>query len=118
MNRPRLSAAGCSALLMLALIVLTPTATAATPANLPGFDATTLSGSPLGDAALTGRVVLFDFWATWCKPCIAAIPHLKRLSDEHCDAPFALISVSTDWKEEPLRKVRRHGHRARDAAGV
>jgi uncharacterized protein (TIGR03435 family) len=49
---------------------------------------------------LDGRVVLLDFWATWCAPCVAAIPHLNRLVEETTDLPFTVISISD---EEPNR---------------
>lgn len=62
----------------------------------------------LGDYA--GQVVLIDFWATWCAPCIDAFPALRRLQETHARAPFALISISTDEDREALDRVLA-GHR-------
>ena len=43
-----------------------------------------------------GKVVLVDFWATWCVPCVASMPHIKELREELAGQPFEVISVSTD----------------------
>ncbi len=49
-------------------------------------------------AALTAdrKVVLIDFWATWCGPCEQTMPMLKRLYAKHHDAGFEIVSVNTD----------------------
>jgi thiol-disulfide isomerase/thioredoxin len=73
--------------------------------RLPRFDATGLDGQQISADDLEGKVVLFDFWATWCKPCIDAIPHLRRLSRKADAHRFVLISVSIDEDEQVLRKL-------------
>lgn len=46
-----------------------------------------------------GKVVLIDFWATWCVPCEAEIPHLEKLYGENKDKGFVVLGVSMDGPE-------------------
>jgi uncharacterized protein (TIGR03435 family) len=50
-------------------------------------------------AAFKGKVVVIEFWAAWCSPCIAAMPHLNQLADEFKDQPVVFISVTDDERE-------------------
>jgi uncharacterized protein (TIGR03435 family) len=45
---------------------------------------------------LKGKVIVLDFWATWCKPCVEAIPHLNQLAKDLADQPVVFISVTDD----------------------
>jgi thiol-disulfide isomerase/thioredoxin len=70
----------------------------------PAFEVTSLDGGKFNLDAMGGRVVLVDFWATWCGPCKEALPELKRMAKEFAGQPFVMISVSSDkdeaaWKE-------------------
>ena len=62
----------------------------------PDFTVETLSGGKLSLTGLAGRVVLMDFWATWCGPCRLALPELKTLKEQMAREPFELVSVSAD----------------------
>ena len=74
-------------------------------ANLaPAFSLTTLDGRRVSMDDLVGKVVLIDFWATWCGPCREALPHMKRLAEKFAGQPLVVLSVSLDkdegkWKE-------------------
>ncbi|WP_412067593.1 TlpA family protein disulfide reductase [Rubrivirga sp. IMCC43871] len=64
-------------------------------ADLTGTYIDLLTGEPVELAVLAGRLVLFDFWATWCGPCIAEIPELQALVAEHGDR-VTFVSVNAD----------------------
>jgi thiol-disulfide isomerase/thioredoxin len=61
-----------------------------------------LSGKPFDEKTLEGKVVLLDFWATWCGPCIAEFPHLKLLYQKYKDKGFEIISYNVDSEREKL----------------
>ncbi|QNI33114.1 TlpA family protein disulfide reductase [Alloacidobacterium dinghuense] len=62
----------------------------------PPFSVTTIDGRRVSLDDLAGKVVLLDFWATWCGPCIEALPHMKRIAQEFADEPLVILSVSLD----------------------
>lgn len=61
------------------------------------------AGTPLNIALLQGRVIVLEFWATWCKPCIESIPHLNQLAEQLGD-DVTFIAVTDESREtvEPL----------------
>ncbi|MCK5688158.1 TlpA family protein disulfide reductase [Myxococcota bacterium] len=63
---------------------------------LPHFSLPGLAGAAMDSHQLEGQVVLIDFWATWCGPCVASMPHLQELHEELGDKGFTLLSVSTE----------------------
>jgi thiol-disulfide isomerase/thioredoxin len=83
-------------------------------ANLSGRYTNLTTGEPFDLSRLEGKTVLFDFWATWCAPCIEDIPKLKKIKTEYGD-DFALVSISSDAltggkKTEGVRKfMEKHG---------
>ncbi len=62
----------------------------------PDFSAKDISGQMVKLSALKGKVVLLDFWATWCPPCRVEVPHLLALQRRFKGKDFVLISVSLD----------------------
>ncbi len=71
----------------------------------PPFAATTLDGTPLGDEALMGKVVLVNFWATWCAPCQRELPALQAVYSRHQPEGFVILGVVTG-DGAPDEKVR------------
>jgi peroxiredoxin len=66
----------------------------ATPA--PDFTLRAMSGPSLHLKEQRGRVVMVNFWATWCAPCRQEMPHLNRLYDKYRAAGFVLLGVNVD----------------------
>lgn len=73
----------------------------------PDFSLTDLSGNTLDLASYRGKVVLLDFWATWCVPCREEIPHFVELQDKYRDAGLAVIGISVDDEVAPVREYYR-----------
>jgi len=70
----------------------------------PAFALESLNGGPPVELAdLRGKVVLVNFWATWCAPCEAEMPAMQRLHSELSDEGFELLAISVDDTAEPVR---------------
>ncbi|HET6170038.1 MAG TPA: redoxin family protein, partial [Terracidiphilus sp.] len=70
----------------------------------PAFAVTTMDGRSISLDSLAGKVVLIDFWATWCGPCREALPHIRAIAQKFSEKPLVVLSVSLDrdetkWKE-------------------
>ncbi len=76
----------------------------------PPFTVTTADGKTFTLDSMGGRVVLVDFWATWCGPCNEELPHIKKIAQQFTGQPFVLISVSWDKDEAKWQKfIDAHG---------
>ncbi len=60
------------------------------------FELQTIGDQKISLSSLKGKVVLLDYWATWCKPCIKSIPLLKRLYEQYAKLGFEILYISTD----------------------
>ncbi len=69
----------------------------------PDFTATAVDGRPVRLGDLRGKVVVLDFWATWCGPCRGMIPHERNLVARLDEKPFAFVGVSADEDPDVLR---------------
>ena len=70
---------------------------------LPAVTFTTIDGRTVDLAAQRGKVVIVDFWDTWCGPCLKALPHLQALGTAH---PDSLVVVAVAIGQEGEGKVR------------
>ena len=70
--------------------------------TLPEATGNRLDGEQESLSAYAGKVVLVDFWATWCAPCIRALPKLRQLHRELAADRFALLAISVDDELETV----------------
>jgi thiol-disulfide isomerase/thioredoxin len=70
----------------------------------PAFAVTTVDGQRISLDDLEGKVVLIDFWATWCGPCRAALPHVQEIAKKFQGQPLVVLSVSVDKDEQTWRQ--------------
>ncbi|HEY6901272.1 MAG TPA: TlpA disulfide reductase family protein [Puia sp.] len=69
------------------------------------FTLKTPEGESLKLSSLRGQVVLVDFWASWCLPCRAAIPHLKELYAQYHGEGMEIVSISIDARDDAWRRA-------------
>jgi thiol-disulfide isomerase/thioredoxin len=75
----------------------------------PLLDVTTLKGDRHPTwSELSGKVVVVDFWATWCGPCIASFPKLNELKSQSASKPVEFLSVSYETRGQVEPVLRRH----------
>ena len=71
----------------------------------PEFTLHDLDGQPVSLSQFRGQVVLLDFWASWCGPCIHALPDIRRLKKETADLPVVFLNLSLDGSEAAWREA-------------
>jgi peroxiredoxin len=70
----------------------------------PSFSLQDTKGDTISLERLQGRIVLLDFWATWCGPCIASLPDIRRLAHQFPADQFVLIGINEDENADLWRK--------------
>ena len=71
-------------------------------AAFPDFSESDLDGKPISAASRKGKVLLVDFWATWCPPCRAELPNVIRTYGKYHDKGFEIIGISLDSERDTL----------------
>jgi thiol-disulfide isomerase/thioredoxin len=69
----------------------------------PPITGTDVDGTPVSLANFKGKVVLVDFWATWCPPCVASLPALAALVQKYGDEGFVILGVNVDAMNEDVK---------------
>lgn len=76
----------------------------------PGFEIETIDGRKLRLSDLKGKIVLIDFWTTWCQPCVEELPRLKHAYEKYQDSGFVIVGINLDTDTDEARRfVKKHG---------
>jgi len=68
----------------------------------PRFTLKSVSGKPISLESYKGKVILVDFWATWCPPCIKGIPHFINLQKKYEKQGLQVLGISVDSSVNPV----------------
>lgn len=92
---------------LLLVVLLARGGTTSSPATVgsvaPDISLADLDGNPVSLAALRGRPVVVNFWASWCGPCVEEFPLLRDAADRHAADGLAIIGVVYDDRSEAAR---------------
>ena len=72
-------------------------------AKFPDFDEKDVAGNAISVAKFKGKVVLVDFWATWCAPCVFEMPNVQKIYDKYHEKGLEIIGVSLDQSQDRLK---------------
>ena len=79
------------------------------PEKVPAFTLSDLDGNQISLADYHGQVVLINFWATWCSPCVEELPTMEELRKSLADKPFGIIAINLSEDAETIRSfLERH----------
>ncbi|HEY2736453.1 MAG TPA: TlpA disulfide reductase family protein [Polyangiales bacterium] len=75
-----------------------------TGSKMPEIGLSDLSGRSVTAASLDGKVVVIDFWATWCAPCREELPVLQRLYKKYAGQGLVVVGVSVDKEQDNIKE--------------
>jgi thiol-disulfide isomerase/thioredoxin len=84
--------------------MLTAEAKTTSPYGNYDFSLTSIDGGPLNLSDYQGKVVLVNFWATWCGPCVVETPALVRMYDKYKNKGFAVVGVAIQSEEDGVKE--------------
>ena len=74
----------------------------------PDFSGVTKGGKKVSLSGLTGKVVVLDFWASWCMPCVVELPHVKALADQYRAAGLVVLGINLDRTRDAFIEAVEH----------
>src|SRR5690349_229231 len=78
--------------------------------TLPDFELENVAGGMTRTADLRGKVLVVDFWATWCEPCISEIPKFNKMADEYKGKDVQIVGITVESPKEDIKpKVKEVG---------
>ena len=92
-------AKSCLAAVVLAILLHSISLSVGEPA--PDFALKTIDGEALSLSSFRGRVVVIDFFATWCKPCVQEVPELAKIRQRYSQEQLIMVSLDVDPSEDP-----------------
>ncbi|MFT5370146.1 MAG: thiol-disulfide isomerase/thioredoxin [Candidatus Latescibacterota bacterium] len=75
------------------------------PRPAPAFVVETLKGENVSLNDYKDKLILVDFWATWCKPCVEMMPNLEKVYNAYSDKGLVVLGVSIDEEKDRIKKV-------------
>jgi len=79
--------------------------------DTPTFSASDAEGNTVTSADYQGRILVMDFWATWCAPCKASSPQVQALHEQFADDPdVEILAIHVDDSGDPVRYFEAHGY--------
>jgi thiol-disulfide isomerase/thioredoxin len=81
----------------------TDSAPAAPKGPAPEFDLENIAGGKINSTDLKGKILVVDFWATWCEPCIVEIPKFNKMSDEYKGKPVEVVGITIESPYDDIK---------------
>ncbi|MDA2924308.1 TlpA family protein disulfide reductase [Acidobacteria bacterium AH-259-L09] len=72
---------------------------------MPTFELKDLKGNVVSSAQFKGKVLMIDFWASWCAPCLKEMPHFQKLYEQYQRQGFEMVGITLDVDPADVQKV-------------